>query len=162
MIQKLRHWATENTKIALPVCAVILLLSLGSIIWQLLPSRSAIPDQAWFYDIKADKIFTASFESIPPIKSQAGNEAVLAHYYTCDKCTEDQRFLAYYEKYPEELKKMFEASGMDMHLLSEDGSDTLISVDAVKWVSMNSREGRKIISKLNNRCSSVPPKVCLP
>ena len=162
MIQKLRHWATENTKIAIPICVVVFLLSLGAVLWQLREPSGNIPDKAWFYDIKAGKIFTASSKSIPPIKSPAGNEAVLAHFYTCDQCTDDQRFLAYYEKYPEEIKKHFESAGADMHLMSEGGSETLISVDAVEWVSMNSPEGAKIISKLNKRCSSVPPKVCMP
>jgi len=50
-------------------------------------------------------VFEASARRVLPIQSPDGNEAVQAHFYACGECTEESRFLGYYEKFTAEAKR---------------------------------------------------------
>ena len=107
-------------------------------------------EPTYFYDVETGELFIASGNQVPPIQSPAGNEAVRANVYTCGACTEEERFVGYYEKYTPEAKKTLEqaqaeqddggndpdegmAQGMGM--MQAQMSGLMVSLDGEEWQS---------------------------
>jgi len=100
----LRDWINDNSSIATIGAAALLVVSLG---WLTVPtgSRAVDPGNAYYDDTETGEVFEASARRVPPIQSPDGNEAVQAHFYACGECTEESRFLGYYEKFTAEAKR---------------------------------------------------------
>jgi len=157
-VDSLRDWVNNNSAAVTVGAVVVLIISLGVIISNSGGrSTNIAPGEAWYYDTVTKEYFTGEATHIPPIDHN-GNEAVRAHFFTCGQCTEEARFIGYFEKYTAEAKSKIESNpeAMEMYyevefqgrLFSETGEpDT--------WVEAESPEGRMITQKLHTKC---PPK----
>jgi prepilin-type processing-associated H-X9-DG protein len=120
------------------------------------------PGNAYFYDVVTKEYFTDSATKIPPIKSPAGNEAVRAHFFTCGQCTDEERFIGYYEKYTSDLKKKLEKDPEQFEVYEEAFDGRLYSADGEHWVKAESPEGFALIEKLQQRCPAKKLRYCPP
>lgn len=121
---------------------------------------------AWYYVPATGDTFVGSVLDLAPIASPDGEEAVRAYYFACGACTEGNRFVGYYEKYPEAAKqkaKQAEESGdagsVDLVELTDA---RLVSSDGQAWHSVLTDEGRAVLNALNDRCPQGDLTPCRP
>ena len=155
-----REWMNENSSMATILAVALLVVAIGIVIFQFSGGGAPSgPGQAYFYDTQTQEYFTADGMQVPPIQSPQGNEAVKAHFYTCGACTEDERFVRYYEKYTPEAKQNLEAArsseGQQAPQSAEEARRRamsrgatqrghLVSKDGEQWVPATSTQGRTI------------------
>lgn len=168
-----REWVNQNAA-AVTVGAVILLIVALVIIIQQGSGRDVgggASREAWFYDVKSGEYFTASAQEMAPITNPAtGNTAVRAHFYACGECTEEDRFVGYYEKLTDRLKAKYEQSREDMIMLYEQMAQGRLLCPPDKdpanpdnWVQVSSEKGFKIQQQPQNMCDSPSELVaCMP
>lgn len=94
---KLRDWMNNNSAIVTIAAVVILILSLGYIVWSSKgPSYGARVIDVYYYDLNTQKVFTAKSDQVPPIdapsgpfRTPAGQEVpggVRAYLFACGDC----------------------------------------------------------------------------
>jgi prepilin-type processing-associated H-X9-DG protein len=115
----------------------------------------ASPGEAWYYDTVTSEYFTDLTTKVAPYKNARGNESVRAHFFTCGDCTEEQRFIGYYEKYTDEVKARIEEKQDSFMIYEMAFQGRLYSRDGKKWVPADKPEGIAITSELQRKC---PPK----
>ena len=167
----LREWMNENSAIVTVGAVVLLVVALTIVIMQGTGGGVVTTDQAYYYDAEADNIFTAPIESIPPIESPAGNQAVRVHYYSCGGCGEEERFVGYYEKYTEEAKQAIQEARTAGSEGGPQGparmqammTGQLYSADGEEWYPAMSPRGTQVQAELANRCGEGEKlRICVP
>jgi len=115
----------------------------------------------YFFDTVTHDLVSASAANVPPVKI-GGNECVRAFLYSCGSCTEQDRFVGFYEKYTPEMRtKLANASDPMEAMAAAANRGLLQSVDGEHWFPAGSKESLKILERL--KCpdgSSAKP--CLP
>lgn len=162
MVDSFRDWANRNSAVATIAAVAILVVALV----MLVSSGGGGPTasgNAYFYDLETGEVFVGDATAIPPIQSPAGNQAVRAHFYTCTECTEEARFLGYYEKYTDEAKKAIEeaqqssgsgeaGSEAEMRAYEASMSGMLYSEDGENWQRSQGPGGAGPQQKLQEKC----------
>jgi hypothetical protein len=157
--------------------SLLLLAAAGALYLKLQPARQNENGDAYFYDEREQKLFTAPRGSIPPIAGikgapGAGVRAIVISP-TGDPADKKHLTIAYLEKYSPEIKALFEevrqarAAGR-----SEEGridrkavaADTLVRrLSDTNWQSLTSEEGRTIANEWNTPGpDGRTPVVCSP
>lgn len=173
-IDSARDWINRNSAIVTVASVALLVISLAVIISQNSRPGPPPPGEAYFYDTVTKTYFTDKATLIPPITSEAGNEAIRAHFFTCGECTDaleadgGQRFLGYYEKYAPDVKAKIENNPESMHFYEEvfqgryycpPGVDP---TDNLNWVAAETPEGFAIAQALQKRCPARKLRYCPP
>lgn len=126
------------------------------------------PGGAYFYDTASRTYFIDAATKIPPIVSPEGNAAIRAHFFTCGDCSEEERFLGYYEKYALDVKDKIESNPESMHFYEEvfqgrfycpPGDDP---TRADSWVAAESPQGFAIAQRLQQKCPARKLRYCPP
>jgi hypothetical protein len=131
-----------------------------------------VSDQAFFYDLSEQRLFTAARELIPPIRglNDATEDAVRAVVVSPTGRPEDKRSwqIAYLEQYSPELKRQMEEAQ------AQGGSPAMGRGAAQQhrfvrrltdrdWYSISSPEGERIVSAWASPTpEGITPVVCLP
>lgn len=158
----IREWMNENSALVTVAAVALLVVSLAIVVMQGGGGPQASGD-AYYYDTVTEEVFEGEASGTPPIESPDGNEAVRAHFYTCGECSEEERFLGYYERYTEEAKEVLERSknaGEDgepdpeamMEVYEVAFTGRLYSTDLEEWVVAESPEGRELSEALQEEC----------
>ncbi len=116
---------------------------------------AAAPGNAWFYDVVSKDYFTDKTTRVAPFIRDNGHTAVRAHFFTCGDCTEQERFLGYYEKYTDEVKAKLEQKSKNFALYEMAFQGRLYSTDGEHWFPAEKPEGTQITADLQKKC---PPK----
>jgi hypothetical protein len=162
----------------LKVClAVILFAAALFFYFEFSPASAGRGEQAYFYDLKQQKLFLAPRSSIPPLPglNQAENAGVRAIVISTTGDARDlkHRKIAYLEKYSPELKQLFEAvhraraagqSAEGMIQRSQIPAGTFVRrPQDTQWYSLTSAEGERIVNEWNTPGpDGVVPVVCSP
>lgn len=167
-IDSARDWVNRNSAIVTVASVALLVVSLAVIISSNSTPTAPPPGEAYFYDVQSKEYFTDKATKIPPIKSSAGNEAIRAHFFTCGECTDEAKFLGYYEKYAPEVKAKIENNPESMHFYEEvfqgryycppDADPT----DNLSWVAAETPEGFAIAQELQKKCPARKLRYCPP
>src|SRR5687768_3923032 len=111
MIDKARDWMNQNSAIVTILAVVILLGAVAFMVSRKMNKGGGPVGEAWYYDTVSNEFFTDVTTKVAPFKRENGNEAVRAHFFTCGECTPKtkdeggERFIGYYEKYTDEVRK---------------------------------------------------------
>lgn len=118
---------------------------------------------AYWYVPETREVFLAPDWLVPPIEHQ-GEIAVRVHFFGCGGCSEDLRFVGYYEKYSEASKARLgtlrpqpspapDATRPDVFIPYDVFvPDRFISIDAELWVLADSPAGQEIQEALAQKC----------
>lgn len=177
---KLRDWMNNNSAVVTIGAVVILILSLGYIVFSS-RGRSSGPRviDVYFYDLNAQKLFTAKSDAIPPIETESGPATggapagVRAYVFACNDCgNENDRFIGWLEMYTPEAKALLsqpaaetpeQAAEREMRMYEVWENGQLIrAVEGGQWVRANSQEAINITSQIESKCPGGAPKPCLP
>jgi hypothetical protein len=152
----IRDTVNANQNIVVVAAVVVIAVAVLFIYMQGGGRRGAAGSgQAYYYDTVTKKVFTGDADQFPPIESPDGNPAVKAHFFSFGDCSEDERFIAYYEKYTdeakaklEEAKKTGETSAEDQMYLDEYFElGILHSVDGENWFDSSSEQFMNILDE---------------
>lgn len=152
---------------------VVIVLALFYIFAGSSGGRSRSPGSVYFYDSGTGELFSAPRESTPPIVGPSGEEAWMAYVFTCGSCSKKERFIAFLEKFPPDVKaRMAElearADAEDLSDLEMDefyalGEQLLISrLDPIEWVNHASDEAQAILEEARAKCPTGEFKICRP
>ena len=164
MLHQAREWINQHRAVV-GIFGGVLVIGL---LWMMLaPSQEklSLEGKLWFYDTVSKEIFTDSNQLIPPISSPQGNEAVLARFYTCGDCTEQHRFIAYYEKYSAEGRELLEAYRKAAnHSLPKPTTGKLLSATAEDdaWVAAATPEAAALLLEMQKKCRPPRLRACQP
>jgi hypothetical protein len=179
---RFRNIMNNNSALVTVLAVVILICSLGFIIFQSRPYsyRPRIVD-IYFFDLGTGTIFLGKSNQIAPIDapSGAGPEGVQlgvrAYVFSCGSCdNEADRFIGWLERYTPEAKqqllnppKIDEASpaGPEMIDTWEKGHEIARyrkDLKTLKWVVNNSDAGYKIMQDVQNKCPNGQANPCFP
>ena len=172
--------APNRTVLIAAACVIVLLASLGAIVWQWRGGRNPpIPRREWFFDVNTHQLYVVPRGQISPADAPSGPlpdhtpAGVRAYVYGCGDCAEAHRFIAYLEMSSPELQAKMKAPIDDgsaeprrpAYGEATPGRGTLVSrADEIQWFEMTSPEGQQILAQsLNNRCpAGVIPSICFP
>lgn len=177
MIWPVRQKVVNKSSAIKLVLSLLLLASAGALYFKLKPARENENGDAYFYDVREQKLFVAPRGSIPPIAGIKGapGDGVRAIVVspTGDPADKKHQTIAYLEKYSPEIKELFEevrqarAAGR-----SEEGridrkavaANTLVRrLSDTNWQSLTSEEGRTIANEWNTPGpNGQAPVVCSP
>jgi hypothetical protein len=119
--------------------------------------------KAWYYDLQSREYFLDESTRVAPFKRDNGHDAVRAHFFTCGQCSEEERFLGFYEKYCDEVKEQIERDGRSQPPLHERTfQGRLYSTDGVTWVAAHEAEGLAICRRVQERCPHRKLRYCVP
>lgn len=133
-------------------------------------NRERVP-LAYFYDLSEQKLFTAPQDAVPPIIGTDGKiaDAVRAIVYSPSGDCENDRKIAYLEKYSEELKKQFEAAkaapNAELPRMSRGAAQLhtfVCRADESKWFPSDSEEANRIIDEWRLKHPGMNPTICIP
>ncbi|MBM3833817.1 MAG: hypothetical protein FJ403_11215 [Verrucomicrobia bacterium] len=134
--------------------------------------EGAQSEKAFFFDLSAQKLFTAPRTAVPPIKGtdDAQEDAVRAVVISASGDARDKSSwkVAYLEKYSAELKKQMEAaqvsgSSPQMGRALAQGHRFVKRLSDAQWFSMNTAEGERIVTEWTQSAQNgVTPVVCTP
>jgi len=162
---------TVSQGLKLTVAIVVLGLAGWLVSRSVFRNRGA-SDQAFFYDLRQKKVFTAPRDSVPPIKCLQGGEedGVRAILIATNGNPADlsARTIAYLEKYSPTLKAQFlkarkEAGSLEMGRTEAMGHRFVKRLADSEWFPMNSPMGERILSDwAAPGPNGVVPVVCSP
>jgi len=143
----------RNKTVVFIVCGILILVGVTLIMRAILGPGGSSQDyaevgQAWYYVPNADHYFLDSVHKLPPIKDDQGRQAVRAYYFSCGPCSEESKFVGYYERFPDEIKKQIEEEGLSEDLLAKNE----VSLDGKTWGVRSEPEGRKILQSARLKC----------
>lgn len=101
-----------------------------------------VQDNAYYYDIASGMVFVAERQS-PPIEMGDGGTAVLAHVFTCGRCTEDEWFVGILETYEDGIRDI---PHQRVASPSQPGQEP-------KWIPSMSPASASVNKALNARCT---------
>jgi len=107
----IRETLNENQNAVVVGAVVVIATAVIYISWQSLGGGGSRYQEAEVYykDVVTGKEFLASTNLVPPIESPDGNPAVRVQYFSCsDGCGKDERFVGYYVKFTDEMKRRIE------------------------------------------------------
>ena len=191
---QMREFLNNNPVIVAIAAIVFLGIALTVVYKQIAgPSQRSGDYQAYYLDRNTGSVFTANANLYSPIEAPSGPLAddggpagVRAIVFACGECgNEEDRFVAYVEMYPEEIKQQLEdmksqqgqgqgPSGggggppqfmqMDMLMMNKFISawDADNPTD-FRWVHTNAPEGVEIMKRIREPCEDrARPKPCRP
>jgi hypothetical protein len=136
--------------------ALVLLATAGWLFVKLRPERGSADEQAYFYDLSAQKLFVAPRRSVAPIRGidNADMDGVRAIVISTSGDPKDKasRKVAYLEKYAPELKQVLEAvqagkaAAVPSHQVRQ-GLTFVKRLSDAEWHSVNTPEGEKIMTE---------------
>jgi hypothetical protein len=125
------------------LAAVVLLAVIAACaVWVTLRLRSGgappVPDKAYYFDLETGELFVDAAGKVVPFKRPSGNDAVLAHVYSCGDCgKEAERFVGYYEALSQEA--------IANPALRYMQASRVVSKDAGEWFPMNSPDAQRVM-----------------
>lgn len=178
---KLRDWMNNNSAVVTVGAVVILILSLGYIVWS---SKSGgygprVID-VYYYDLNTNKLFTAKSDQIPPIETESGPvqgsnapAGVRAYVFACNDCSDEaDRFIGWLEMYTPDAKAILsqppaetpeQAAEREQRQYEVWESGQLVRApDGTTWARANTPEAMAVTSKIEGKCPGGAPKPCLP
>ncbi len=135
---------------------------------------SRVAGGTYYYDTESGGLFSAPGGQIVPIKAPGGKETgVRAYVYSCTSCQQkDERFIGWLEMYdPAVVKDLQETKAKDqpvsmlITLIQEERPEGLLVADSQKpdqWISIQSKDGMKLVNKAKDKCFPEVPKLCQP
>ena len=91
----IREKLNENPAYTTGGTIAIIVIALGFIVWQLIPTRQSVPTKAYFSDDDGATYFADDIKNIAPYDHN-GKPAVKAYVF---KCSGGSKFVGYLEKY---------------------------------------------------------------
>lgn len=181
---RLRDSMNNNSALVTVLAIVILIVSLGFIIYQARPNRYAprVVD-VYYYDLGSGQIFLGKSDKVSPIDAPSGPgssgepNGVRAYVFSCTNCDdESSRFIGWLEKYTPEAKQAMlnppapdtsgnAAAGPDPTEIWEKGhliAAYKANAGELKWVVNNSDAGFRIMQSLETKCPGGQPNPCFP
>ncbi len=178
---KLRDWMNNNSAVVTVGAVVVLILSLGYIVWSS-RGRSYGPRviDVYFYDLNTNQLFTAKSDQIPPIETASGPvpgsgapAGVRAYVFACNDCSdENDRFVGWLEMYTPEAKAVLtqppsespeQAAEREMRMYEMYESGQLIKAPEDRtWARANTAEAVNVTQRIESKCPGGAPKPCLP
>ena len=161
----------DRAKLLKLVLAGALLGTAAFLFARFLRKGDGVSEQTYFYDLSEKKLFAASREALPPIRglNDAEEDAVRAVVVSVggDPKSEDNRRIAYLEKYAPEFKQQLEkvrAGQADpLPRGSRNGLRFVRRINETEWHALNTPEGEKILTEWNVPGSDGKfPIVCSP
>jgi hypothetical protein len=161
-----RRWLNDNAIIGTVVMAMLMLLSMGFVVVQLIPTNlvNLKCENAWYYDQNTRERFIDKFDLVTPFDTGSGPAAdgdlsgVRAHVYSYERANpESSCFIAFLEKLSPDADLNQKEEGYKAwaktHLIRR--------VKDKKWVPANSKQGQKIIDSLTipNMIGNTPHNV---
>jgi hypothetical protein len=152
----------NDPKIAIPIILVAIGLS-AYFIFVPEEDPTHVPHLHYYYDLNTGEEFVVESETVPPIEAPSGKPyngkpaGVQVMYYSCGKCTKEERFIGFLSTFNDEQRAIALKGGLGMRSIrlpeDEDG----------EWVLIESPEGRELYKKVMAKC---PPGkriiVCTP
>ena len=178
---QIRQWVNNNSAVATILAVVLLLVALLVILKTVGPtSGPGMAQYQYYYEIDSGERIKDDFTKVPPFATASGGTAVYALFYSCDDC-DDNWQVAFLRKYSDRAKKIKEDYERKMREAIESGEpmpavmmpgvggggpwerDQLVSrADPIKWVPIDSGEGRMIFSEWRDACGGEKPEICRP
>ena len=154
------------------VAALLMLAAAGGIFARFGRGEHGPSGLAYFYDLNEQKLFTAPRSSIPPIRGLKGGEAggvrAVVVSTSGDPGDQQNRKIAYLEKYSNELKSQIESvrAGKSAESLPREYRRQLIFVKRPAdsdWQPAGSKEGEQIMNEWQTPGpDGRKPVVCMP
>lgn len=165
----IRQWLERNSVLVITVSVMVMAAALALVLWPQRRISSADFRFAYFYDLNTQKIFRDDAQAIPPIDTESGAGAgVRAMVVTCGGCGEDERFVAWMERYTPEGKKKALAyqAQMRAHPSSDipepTGGQEIRSGKDPTWYPSESPRGQQIRQSLYTLCNGKSAITCRP
>ena len=178
---QIRQWVNNNSAVATILAVVLLIVAVLVIFKTIGPTTGrGFSQYQYYYDIESRDRFKDDFTKVPPFETSTGGTGVYALFYSCDDCDDNWQvaFLRKYSKRAKQLKEDYERkmresmeSGNPMPAVMMPGvggggvweREQFVSrVDPIKWVPIDSEEGRKIFSVWRNACGGEKAEICRP
>lgn len=177
---QLRDWMNNNSAVVTVGAVVILILSLGYIVWNSKGSSPPRVIDVYYYDLNTNKLFTAQSNQLPPIDTESGPVAgsnapagVRAYVFACTDCGDEaDRFIGWLEMYTPEVKALRsqpspqtpeEAAEREQREEEVWENGKLVRApDGTTWARENTSEGMAITTKIESKCPGGMPKPCVP
>jgi hypothetical protein len=120
----------------------------------------------YWWDLEANAPFTASTANKAPIPAPSGGQGVIAHLFTCGKCTPDEWF-GYVETYADEYHEAVRTGALaDMDYSERMEFETyavlIRSLEGGDWVPKEGVQGQAIDAEVQSRCRPQPASYCRP
>lgn len=147
--------------------SVLIIISLVAVafagwrVYAILGGGMAPPTSYYYYDTVSGELMTAGASNVPPIV-KGGNECVRAYVFTCDNCSEEARFVGFYEKYTPDVRAELASTSDPVAAMAAAANRGLLqSIDGEQWFPAGSEESLAILERL--RCpDGTNAKPCLP
>ena len=136
---------------------VVVIIACGGFILMHMKKTSgpAVPSKSYYFDLKTGELFVDSAGKDVPFKRSNGDDAVLAHVYSCGDCgKEGDRFVGYYEALSQEA--------VTNPAVRYTQAARLVSKDGKQWFSTASQEGAQVTSITCPDGSTKKIKPCSP
>ena len=169
----IRDWLNQNSAVVTVAAVAILVIALAVVIRQGSGNTRTPPDSAWYFVPETGATVVDKANLIPPIMVE-GKQAVKAHYYGCDDCEGENKFLGYYEKYSDQAKTELEKINATQAAGGEVDSDAemrayelamtgrFYSKDGKAWVPAESPQGHAMQETLRDNCGTRKLTYCSP
>jgi len=161
LVESLRSFAKQSPMLSMVLASALVVLTLGFIIYQQLPT--GLPDwpPAYFIDEETGVVTIQNADLIPPLPGKDGNLTVVKAIYLTSG-TDDKKFLAYYEKYTEETRekvaKAKSSARGPLGILPGVREGMLVRSPSAgsPWVLASSPEGVKLMNSIFKPGSGAP------
>jgi len=159
----------------LAFCLLALGIS-GLMLFRFFSSQRSPEEQAYFYDLSEQKLFTAPRTAVPPIRglNDSEQDAVRAIVVSTSGNPKDERHrrIAYLEKYAAELKQQIESRqmggatipvGKQIDRIDAQNFTLVRRVQESQWHAVNTPEGERIMTEwMAPGPKGETPVVCVP
>lgn len=172
-----RMWINQHAGTASAIAVLLLVVALAVTLMFGRPERLGMPDR-YFYDLNTGELFMVSTDALPPIETSSGPfqgrpAGVQAHVYACGECEpnltgatmddlrDSETYIAWFERYSDEVIEMLPRRERDLQRLSDDrrhqayemmDEGLLVSPDARQWLRGNDEAGMQLIEDAVRRC----------
>jgi hypothetical protein len=137
---------TQHSGVVIVGAVAVTLASLAVVLWALFGSTREVAAvesaRGWFVELETGDLFVDDATREPPFEHNGGT-AVRAYVWTCDGCSESERFIAMYEK--------------------RENGRILISTDGQQWVvSEPGGPSEQLWDQASRQCDGPMPEPCPP
>ena len=135
--------------IVIAACAVFIIMHVKK------ANTPPVPTRSYYFDLKTGELFVDAAGKDVPFKRANGNDAVLAHIYSCGDCAKEaERFVGYYEALSQEA--------VANPAVRYTQAARIVSKDGKQWFSTTSQEGAQVTSVACPDGSTKNIKPCSP
>jgi hypothetical protein len=161
----------DNQSTIIIVAAVVIVVAVVVAVMRLTGGGMPVLAESTYYDTVTKELFRADASLIPPIQSPKGNPATRVHYFSCGSCSDDDnRFVAFYEKYTNRAKQALEAAAAEgdiertpqQQLILEEHQNTGVrySMDGESWFEPSDADFMEKLDEKLSQCDGPMAKPC--